>query len=160
MESYLSDIRYVSIPPYRMAKAEVISEKPEDEVISILTKWVGAKKIDPGKSRCFGFDVPVSDEDKALGKRGYEYWISVPESILPTDQVGIVDFEGGDYIAMRITDPFSAPCERIPMGWKTLVEYVKQNKIKPDWCSTGGCLEEVIVIKKITYMDVLIKLKK
>jgi effector-binding domain-containing protein len=160
MEDYLSGIHSTFIPAYRMVKAELISANPEDEVIGFLVDWVKSRGVKIHESRCFGFDVPVSDEEKTAGKRGYEYWISVPETIKPSDKVSIVDFDGGDYIYMRIKEPFDNPFDRITKGWKALVEYVKENKIQPDWCSIGGCLEEVIEIDGVTFMDILIRLKK
>ena len=68
----------------------------------------------------------------------------------------IEPFPGGKYLALRITDPFTAPFERIPQGWQTLVKYIKDNNIKVEWCKPGSCLEEVKEIDSVCYMDLLV----
>jgi len=267
---------YVEIPPMTVAKDKVISTNPEQEVIARLQNWAKNKGIDITKSRAFGFDVPVSAEEKAQGIRGYEYWLQVPDSfvipdavshpepveghavlvepsttVIPAkagihtsaversetlindshgssvkewmpdntsrnqldfgnpvvghddlekrngthaaviplkkgihtsaversetlindspgssakewmpDQVGhdikIESFAGGKFIALRITDPFADPFDRIPKGWQTLVKHIKDNNVKVEWCTPGSCLEEVHTIDGICYMDVMI----
>lgn len=150
----------VEIPPMTVAKDRVISFSPEDEVIARLRNWAQEQGIDISKSRAFGFDVPVSAAEKAKGIRGYEYWLQVPDSVIPAQAgihaVLIEPFPGGTYIALRITDPFAAPFERIPQGWQTLVKYIKDNNIKAEWCQPGSCLEEVIEIDGVCCMDLLI----
>ncbi|GEM_PF-2939249 len=79
-ESIFSEPFYVQIPPMRVAKDRIISSNPEEEVITRLTQWAKEHGIDTAKSRAFGFDVPVSAEQKARGLRGYEYWIQVPDT--------------------------------------------------------------------------------
>jgi hypothetical protein len=81
-ESIFSEPFYVQIPPMRVAKDRVISSNPEEEVIARLTHWAEENGIDTAKSRAFGFDVPVSAEQKTRGLRGYEYWIQVPDTFV------------------------------------------------------------------------------
>jgi effector-binding domain-containing protein len=159
VETWLSEVSYTHLPPYRMAMAKVVSTNPEEEVIRYLEAWVAVQGIDIKTCRRFGFDVPLSDEEKEEGRRGYEYWMAVPDTVSGDDNVRIVDFSGGDYITLRITDPFASPFVRISKGWQTLVEHVRQCKLPADWCNVGGCLEEVIVSENITCMDIFIRLK-
>ncbi len=157
MENHLSDVKYVQIPPYRMAKAQIISTNPEEEVISFLQNRLKTLGIDISQSRSFGFDVPVSEKEQAQGIRGYEFWMAVPDSFSPSDDVGIVDFPGGEYLSLRITDPFADPFTKIPDAWQHLVRHIKSNNIKADYCGLGGCLEEVIETDGKTYMDISIR---
>jgi len=157
-ETIFSQPFEVEIPPLTVAKDRVISANPEDEVITRLRNWAKQQGVDLAKARAFGFDVPVSAEQKAQGLRGYEYWLQVPDSLQSDEKVKVETFPGGTYIALRITDPFTDPFERIPQGWQTLVKYIKDNNIKVEWCTPGSCLEEVTTLDGVCYMDVMIYL--
>ncbi len=171
----------VQIPPMTVAKDRVISTRPEEEVIARLQSWAANQGIDVKQARAFGFDVPVSAEQKAQGIRGYEYWLQVPDSFVPKSShpepveghhpkpvegchpervegrsVKIAPFSGGTYFALRITDPFAAPFDRIPQGWQTLVKYIKDNNIKVEWCKPGSCLEEVKTLDDVCCMELMI----
>ena len=158
-DSIFSEPFYADIPMLRMAKARIISRNPEAEVIKFLETWLQERGIDITQSRRFGFDVPVSKPEKEQGIRGYEYWMQVPDSIQASEPVNIEQFPGGNFIALRITEPFLEPFERIPLGWQTLVKYIGDHGTDVEWCTPGCCLEEVKSIDGITYMDVYIRLK-
>jgi AraC family transcriptional regulator len=160
METIYSEPRYEFLSPYRMVMARRIGNSPEEEVIKFLQEWVSKQGVDPKLSRSFGFDIPVSEELKKQGIRGYEYWIAVPEHVLPIGEVKIGMFAGGYFIVLRITAPFDEPLDRIPKGWQVLVDYVQKNNLQAEWCANGSCLEEVIEKDSVTYMDIFIKLKE
>lgn len=156
-ETIFSQPFEVEIPPLTVAKDRIISTNPEEEVITRLRNWAKQQGVDLAQARAFGFDVPVSAAEKAQGLRGYEYWLQVPDSLQSDEKVKVEPFLGGTYLALRITDPFAAPFERIPQGWQTLVKHIKDNNIKVEWCSHGSCLEEVIEIDGVCFMDLMIQ---
>lgn len=158
-ENIFSEPRNAHIPSSWMAKARVVSLEPENEVISYLEGWLLEQNIDPQGCRKFGFDVMISDQERSEGKRGYEYWAEVPETLQGTDTVAVERFEGGEYISLRITDPFANPFDRIPRGWQTLVRYVRDGHFAADWCTPGSCLEEVVQTDEGVCMDIFIRLR-
>jgi hypothetical protein len=88
-DSICSEPFYVEIPAMTVAKDRVISTSPEEEVIARLRNWAKDQGVDIAKSRAFGFDVPVSPEEKAKGIRGYEYWLQLPGSFVIPAEAGI-----------------------------------------------------------------------
>lgn len=166
MSDYLSTINYKTIPAMTVIRTTVISKNPEDEVIKLLTKF--AKINNLKTSRNFGFDVPVSEEQANQDMRGYEYWLVLDESELEKVTLPFM-FEGSEisshfldkhrYAALRISDPFSDPFERIGLGWKTLVRWLEEKQIShndSEKMCHAYCLEEVIETDGITYMDIFI----
>ncbi len=160
MEDYLGEIRQVTLKPMRMASAQRIGAEPENEVIEFITNWANKHGIDHKSTRSFGFDIPVADAEKQKGHRGYEYWIAIPEGIGPEPETKLVDFTGGEYITLRINDPFVDPFDRIPKGWQHLVAHIRSQNLMADFCTVGSCLEEVVTENGVTCMDILIRLKK
>lgn len=160
MDAIFSEVTYQFIPGYRMARAKAIGQEPEDEVIARLEKWIIEQGLDVKACRHFGFDIPVSEEDQQKGFRGYEYWMSVPESMEASEDVWIEEFDGGHYASLRITEPFVNPCEIIPQGWSHLMEYIRSHKLEMECFTTGCCLEEVFMTPDETFMDIFIKLKE
>lgn len=154
-----SEPKTVELPSLHMAKAIRTGNEPEEEVISFLENWASNQDVEISKARRFGFDYPVSDEEKAKGHRGYCYLMQVPETAKADNEVELVNFIGGEFISLRISDPFAAPFERIPEGWHTLVKHIKAHNLKVEWCSFASCLEEVITLDGKCYMDVMIRMQ-
>jgi len=154
-----SEPRTVELPDLRVAKAIRKGNEPEEEVIRFLENWAANQGVEVAKARRFGFDYPVSDEEKARGHRGYCYLLQIPETVQADSEVEIVNFSGGSFISLRISDPFAAAFARIPAGWHALVKHIKANNLKVEWCSFASCLEEVITLNGICYMDVMIRMK-
>ena len=157
-DEVFSELRRVSLPAYRMAKARVFSCSPEEDVISFMEGWLRERDIDPARCRKFGFDVMVPEKDRVEGVRGYEYWAAVPQGLQGDELVAVEQFTGGEYLVLRIAEPFSDPFDRIPRGWQKLVKHIRESGIKADWCSPGGCLEEVLQTDEGACMDIFIRL--
>lgn len=152
-----SEIKEVSLPAMTVVSARQISNEPENEVIAFLHDWVARKGLSLEGCRCFGFDIPVSEEDKTAGKRGYEAWITITEDVAGDDRVTVKNIKADNYLTLRITDPFYAPFERIGEGWRILATEAQKrtaHKCCGD-CSDRYCLEEVSEEKgKLAYMDI------
>jgi AraC family transcriptional regulator len=157
MEYNFSDVRIEELDTMYVASSYVISNNPEEEVITFMTKWMENNNIDL-KSRQFGFDVPVSEEQTQKGFRGYEYWVKVKECTAVCEGVNLKKIDKCNYAVLRITNPFSNPFQAIPGGWNKLVEWVSSKGYESD--CRAECykekywLEEKLEENGITYMDV------
>ncbi|HEX2946125.1 MAG TPA: helix-turn-helix domain-containing protein [Clostridia bacterium] len=153
MDSIFSDVRFENLDTMFVASAKVISANPEEEVVAFLNKWIKENGVDP-KSRKFGFDIPVSEEERSKGLRGYEFWIKVDENTPAGKGAVIKKVEWCKYAVLRITEPFSNPFDTIPRGWKTLVNWVNDKGYKASCDKERYWLEEVLEIEGVTYMDI------
>ena len=52
------------LPQMRVASCFTTSRSPETEVINFLERWALHRGLDFSKLRKFGFDIPVSEEQK------------------------------------------------------------------------------------------------
>lgn len=153
MDNIFNDVRFESLGTMFVASAKVVSSNPEEEVIAFLTEWIKENGIDP-QARTFGFDIPVSEQEKNKGLRGYEYWVKVSENTPVNKGVALKKVEGCKYAVLRITNPFSNPFDTIPNGWKILVEWVNSKGYKASCDKERYWLEEVVEIDGVTYMDI------
>lgn len=149
---YFSEVRIDKLNCMTVASARRISNNPEDEAVTYMTKW--AEKTGIGNSRRFGFDIPVTEEEQNRGLRGYEYWVSVDENVLTPDDITLKNVEECKYAILRITDPFIDPFERIPMGWKKLASWVNSKGYKTSCEKERYWLEEVLEIEGLVIMDI------
>ncbi|WP_234117699.1 helix-turn-helix domain-containing protein [Clostridium hydrogenum] len=157
MEYNFSDVRIEKLNTMYVASSYVISDNPEAEVINFMTEWMDNNNIDI-KSRQFGFDVPVSEEQSQKGLRGYEYWIKVKDNTNVSERIKLKKIDECEYAILRITNPFSNPFEVIPAGWRRLTEWVRLNGYMHD-CSKSKVnkemywLEEKLEENGFMYLD-------
>lgn len=151
---YLSEVRIDSLRTMNVASGVRISKNPEDEVNSMMNEWSAVTGIGVGTRR-FGFDVPVSEEQQQEGLRGYEYWVVLDQDNIPELPDGITckQVEGCRYAVLRITEPFTDPFERIPLGWKKLAAWVNSRGYKNDCNKERYWLEEVQEPGEFVVMD-------
>jgi AraC family transcriptional regulator len=157
MSEIFSEVEIRKLPKMRVGSFIVISRYPEIQVVDYMHQWA-KKQSSPAlpDQRGFGFDYPVSDAQKKLGMRGYEFWLSIPEDWRESDYVVIKEIPEDEYAVLRITEPFADPFDSIPTGWKKLSAWVKNGYCKGKWSQTRYCLEEVIEKEGKTYMDIYI----
>lgn len=147
----------------RMAVSrQTVSKWETDEVIPELGKLVElsdqfACKPDAKK---IGWDFPyVSLElQNRFGLRGYVAAYVLPEEFEPAcPGVEYADQVEADYAVITIYDPFAAAFERIPNGYKRIMEYLSANgfKEKPRE-NVLSCFEYVYEHNGMTCMDVYI----
>jgi DNA gyrase inhibitor GyrI len=136
----MSEITIQSLPPMRMACYQVVSREPEDEGGRFMDAWEKERGLEGG--RHFGFDVPVTAEQAKAGMRGYEQWHSVPDEVYGADGVMIRHFPGGKYAVLHLYNPFTAPFETIPNGWRFLHDWVNAQPGMEYGCHQ--CLEELV----------------
>lgn len=155
MEYSFSDVRIEELDTMYVASSCVISDNPEGDVITFMTKWLQDNNMDI-RSRQFGFDIMVSEEQRQQGLRGYECWIKVKEDTEACEGITLKKIDKGNYAVLRITNPFSNPFEAIPAGWSKLAEWVNEEGYAPDF--KAECrkerywLEEKFEEDGVTYM--------
>jgi predicted transcriptional regulator YdeE len=170
LNSSFSEVSIKRLEGMRVASYCIISKNPEEEVIAYVNSWLAKNSLDKQSIiRNFGFDVPVSKEQSAEGLRGYEYWVTIPntvgtaaaaaETVSESDGICIKNIEADEYAVLRITDPFSNPFDLIPNGWKSLQNWVMSSEYKTTQFSNRYWLEEVIQDGTNTYMDIYFPVK-
>ena len=142
MGGVFSDVRHETLETMRVASCCIISRSPEGQVTQFLPLWCKERGVEG--TRAFGFDYPVDRELQKKGFRGYEYWMVVPEHITATEGVTVANIPGNEYAVLRIANPFSAPLERIGMGWKRLRDWCLAHENVPTTSKDKYWLEEVV----------------
>ena len=117
------DVRIEKLSPLRIASVRAISENPETDAWEILVKWAKPKGFFDEKNDplVFGFNNPSPSPGKS--RYGYEFWLSIPEHIIPADEIELMDFSGGLYAA---TTHKGFPN---PTIWKQLWDWVQASSI-------------------------------
>ena len=141
MSEHYSEIEILTLPAFSAARCQVISQTPEDDSGKKVRGWYEKQKFANWNPRWFGFDVPVVEELQKKGMRGYESWVTVPQGTDGSGDIDVIDFPGGRYAYLLISDPFTTPFETIPAGWQRLVEWLKGS---PHHFDDRPCLEEII----------------
>jgi hypothetical protein len=124
-----------------------------------MESWIKRNGLDFSRLRKFGFDIPVSEEQRKYGLRSYEFWVTVPDNIQQSEGVKIKFVNSSKYAKLRIKNPFAEPQVVIPAGWKMLLDWVVAHKVKkeaeeekdPD--EEKYMLEEIVETKEGTCID-------
>jgi DNA gyrase inhibitor GyrI len=130
------EVRFVHLPPYRVASAHAFGAQPEFKAWETLLTWAEPKGLlEPAReARIFGFDNPVPSPGSP--NYGYEFWLTVDESIQPEDPIQIKTFPGGHFAVTRVTG-----AQNIFNTWKALVTWCENS---PYRMVDNQCLEEHI----------------
>lgn len=153
------EISIQELPQMRVASCFATSRSPEIEVIKYMESWIKSHGLDYSKLRKFGFDIPVSEEQRKFGLRSYEFWVTIPDSIQQAEGVKIKNINSSKYAKLRIKNPFSEPEVIIPAGWKMLLDWVSAHKEKikkedePEEDDDKFMLEEIVETKEGTCID-------
>ncbi len=162
-EEIYSEVRIEHLKGFQMARYVMVTPNPEDDVNGYMDRWAresglltickDAKKI--------GWDFPyVSMElQNRFGLRGYVAAYVLPEGFT-TDHPGVeyAMQKDASYAVITIYDPFAAAFERIPTGYKKIMEHLQANgfKEKPQE-EVLSCFEYVYEMDGITCMDVYVQ---
>ena len=126
-----SPVTLVVLERFRMAQYMVISGEPEDDSISHMKQW--AEKNGLKKSVMIGCDAPMlSLEQKTVyGLHGYMSAVVLPDSFTAKCQ-GVREAwqEKTKYARISIRNPFTAPFELIPNGYKAIQKYIEKHGIR------------------------------
>ncbi|MDO4296961.1 MAG: effector binding domain-containing protein [Lachnospiraceae bacterium] len=159
------DIRIVYLPPVAVASYQYIGENPEDAAGDRIYTFIKESNLPAIKPdfRLFGFNNPSPQEGEKV--YGYEFWVTIPETIEVKEPVVKKYFAGGLY---------AAHCIRFGdfQEWGTFLRQLEENEeYEIKWrepFGMGGCLEEELNIysliqteaKKPDQLDLLVPIQK
>lgn len=157
-----SEISIKRIAPFKMAAYVIISADPESDALGHMERWAessGLKRVCP-EAKLIGWDFPfVSQEQQnRFGLHGYVAACVLPEDFR-TDCPGVTFTENkeADYAVLTIREPFVQPFERIPNGYKLIMEYLQANHFKESsHDNVISCFEYEYKKEDVTYMDVFV----
>ncbi len=157
-----SEVEIKRLPAFTAARYVIISPEPERDVMNYMKNW-GERNGIPAAypdARLIGWDFPhVTQVQQArFGLHGYAAAYMLPEDFdSGFEGVEYTRFCAADYAVITVVEPFVQPFERIPMGYKHIMDYLKTNgtKDKPDG-EILGCFEHEYENGGVTYMDIYV----
>lgn len=157
-----SKVEIRKVPAFKMARYVMISPDPEADVQNYMKKWgkeSGLLAAHPD-AKLIGWDFPFVSQEQQMrfGMHGYVAAYIIPEDF-STDCQGVEYAENAeaDYAVITVTEPFVQPFERIPTGYKHIMEYLQANKFTDKRSDDIlGCFEHEYVKNGITYMDIYV----
>lgn len=161
-EEIYSKVEIRKVPSFKMARYVMISPNPEDDVQSYMRKWgekSGLFAFD-SKAKMIGWDFPfVSQEQQTrFGLHGYVAAYVIPEGF-ETNCPGVEFAQNleAEYAVITVTEPFVQPFERIPTGYKHIMEFLQANNFKDKQCDDIlGCFEHEYEENGVYYMDIYV----
>ena len=161
-ENYFSPVSIVTVPAFTLGRYVIISPQPEEDVQQYLDRWAEKSGLYAHSSspRQIGWDFPfVSREQQSrFGLRGYVAGWLLPEGFESRyPGVEIYRQDTTSYARITVRDPFRAAFERIPKGYKRILEYLGANGFKENHSTNFlSCFEEVYEKDGETFMDIYI----
>lgn len=161
-EEIYSEVSIKKLPAFRMARYVMISPNPESDVQNYLMNWgkkSGLLAADP-HAKLIGWDFPyVSQEQQTrFGLHGYCAAYILPEGF-ETTCPGVeyhTNLEA-EYAVITITEPMVRPFERIPNGYKRIMEFIQANHFKEKLSQDNiACFEYEYEKDGVGYMDIFI----
>lgn len=160
-EAY-SDIKIVTVEPFRYISYAVISREPETDAIAHVEDW--AKHLGIENPYLIGWDFPrVSQEQRNVcHMRGYE------AALLLTDETDIRDIDADlrsqnrqRYLTITLEEKANEEFEIIPNAYKALLTYMAINGLKEKHDpAILSCYEhEYADDKGIPFMDIYIAIE-
>jgi transcriptional regulator with XRE-family HTH domain len=157
-----SDVEIRKVPAFKAAKYVMVSPNPETDVLNYMKKWgkeSGLTEMHPN-AMLIGWDFPfVSPElQTRFGLRGYVAAYILPEGF-QTDCPGVeyAQNKEAEYAVITVREPFVQPFERIPTGYKNIMEFLKANNFKRKISDDIICCFEHIYDKDgVNCMDIYV----
>lgn len=155
-----SEVTIKTIKSFRMGRYVMITPQPENDVNVYMENWAvksGLLDVKPDAKR-IGWDFPFvsMEQQNRFGLRGYAAAYVLPEEFEPAcPGVEIANQTEADYAVLTIYEPFVESFERIPNGYKRIMEYLKVNGFKEKAREDVlPCFEYVYNQDGMTCMDV------
>ncbi len=159
-EAY-SEIKIVTVDPFRYIPYTVISVEPEDDAIFHVRNW--AKKLKIDNPHIIGWDFPnVSQEQSnVFHMHGYSAALVLDKNQEIGDiDANVVTQEKQKYITITIRGISEAPFVVIPNAYKALLTHMKTNCIKEKKDSSVlACYEYEYIDDGIHCMDIFIAIE-
>lgn len=157
-----SEVEIRKVPAFKMARYVMISPNPESDVQNYMKKWGKASglTVENPDVRLIGWDFPyVSQElQTRFGLHGYVAAYILPEGF-QTDCVGVEYAQNreAEYAVITVKDPFVHPFERIPTGYKCIMEFLQANNFKEKLSDDiVSCFEHEYEKDGACYMDIYV----
>lgn len=156
-----SEVKVRKVPAFKMARYVMISPNPESDVQNYMMNWgkVSGLVADPN-AKLIGWDFPfVSQElQSRFGLHGYVAAYILPEGF-QTNCLGVeyAQNKEAEYAVITVTEPMVRPFERIPTGYKHIMDFLQANNFK-DKVSDNiiGCFEHEYEKEGAHYMDIYV----
>lgn len=157
-----SEVKVRKMPAFKMARYVMISPNPESDVQNYMMNWgkvSGLVAADPN-AKLIGWDFPfVSQElQSRFGLHGYVAAYILPEGF-QTNCLGVeyAQNKEAEYAVITVTEPMARPFERIPTGYKHIMDFLQANNFK-DKVSDNiiGCFEHEYEKEGAHYMDIYV----
>ena len=157
-----SEVTIRNIPSFRMAKYVMVSANPESDVIGYMKEWgrrSGLLAADP-EAQMLGWDFPYVSQEQQMrfGLHGYVAAYVLPDGF-ETNCPGVEYCQNADakYAVITVKEPHVQPFERIPAGYKIILDHLKENGISDRRTDDViGCFEHEYEKDGICYMDICI----
>lgn len=157
-----SEVTIKKVPAFRMARYVMISPEPEADVQEYMKNWgrkSGLLEAHPD-AKLIGWDFPYVSQEQQMrfGLHGYAAGYILPEGF-QTDCRGAeyCTNSEAEYAVITVTEPFVQPFERIPVGYKHIMEHLQENarECKPS-DDILGCFEYEYEKDGVVYMDIYV----
>ena len=157
-----SDIKIVTVEPFRYIRYEVISREPEEDAIAHVENWAKHLKIE--KPYIVGWDFPKVSQEQTNVFHMHGYGAAL---ILENDQdIGDINAEvfgqnRQKYITITLEEIEGEEFTVIPNAYKALLTYMAINGIKEKHDSTIlSCYEhEYFDDKDVKFMEIYIAIE-
>lgn len=161
-----SEVTVRKVKAFKMARYVMVTPNPEDDVNAYMEKWAresGLLTVCP-EAKCIGWDFPFVSQElrNRFGLRGYAAAYILPEGF-ETNYPGVEYAQQmeANYAVVTVYEPFIAAFERIPNGYKKIMDYLQANgfKEKPQE-NILSCFEYIYVKNNRTCMDIFVHANK
>lgn len=157
-----SEVKVRTVPAFKMARYVMISPNPESDVQNYMMNWgkVSGLVAADSNAKLIGWDFPfVSQElQSRFGLHGYVADYILPEGF-QTNCPGVeyAQNKEAEYAVITVTEPMVRPFERIPTGYKHIMDFLQANNFK-DKVSDNiiGCFEHEYEKEGVHYMDIYV----
>lgn len=161
-EEIYSEVKIKKMSAFRMARYVMISPNPESDVQNYMKNWgkeSGLLAADP-KAKLIGWDFPFVSQElhTRFGLHGYVAAYILPEGF-ETNCPGVeyAQNKEAEYAVITVTEPMLQPFERIPTGYKRVMEFLQANNFKDKLSEDVlGCFEYEYEKDGVGYMDIYV----
>ena len=154
-----SEVKVRKVPAFKMARYVMISPNPESDVQNYMMNWgkvSGLVAADPN-AKLIGWDFPFVSQE-LQSRFGLHAAYILPEGF-QTNCLGVeyAQNKEAEYAVITVTEPMVRPFERIPTGYKHIMEFLQANNFK-DKVSDNiiGCFEHEYEKEGVHYMDIYV----
>lgn len=162
MNDSYSEITIQTVERFRMARYVIISPNPEDDVNAYMDRWAqqsGLLDVPGYAPRKIGWDFPFvsKQQQEQFGLRGYVSAYVIPEDFTPACGGAEITYRDTDeYAVITVTDPFTAPFEKIPGGYHKIFEHTTPKGWTVRDYGNRICMEHVYEKDGVTYMEIYV----